>query len=108
MPDFNSMIDPLGWHPPAPSRADIIAQMEHFAALLPEKAVKLVSRIDTGPAGYNAIQRAAASPDRFPFADQATLLGLPVHVLDRPTWPPNLIVAVDQEGNAMKAWIIND
>lgn len=35
-------------------------------------------------------------------------LGIPVHVLEPNTWPPNLVAIVDQEGNAMQAWIIND
>lgn len=94
------------WQPPEPE--DIVAQMERFAALLPDKAVKLVSRIDCGPAGYNAIQRAASSAERFSTLRNSIPGGVPVHVLDRSTWPPNLIVAIDREGNAMKAWIVND
>jgi hypothetical protein len=90
-------------------REDIIAAMERFAVLLPDKAVKLISRINAGPAGYNAIQRAASAPERFSLTDQHTRFGVPVNMISAAYgWPPNLIVAIDQEGNAMKAWIVSE
>jgi hypothetical protein len=38
-----------------------------------------------------------------------SLLGIPIRVITEPNaWPPNLVAIIDQRGNAMQAWIVND
>lgn len=85
-------------------------QLERWAAMLPNPAKPRIARMKAGPDAYWAMRRmfAADTEARHASGVVGDLTGTPVDVLDGPVWPPNLVVAIDQEGNAMSAWILND
>ena len=92
---------------------DFQAELERFAALMPPADKPRLSRMKAGRDAYYAMLRNfAPRPGKLDHRAGTGYLvdftGVPVDVLDGPAWPPNLLVAIDQEGNAMKALIIND
>lgn len=90
---------------------DFQAELEHWANMLPPPGTPRIARMKAGRDAYHAMLRNFERPLSVPPYSPNPLgdiTGVPVDVLDGPIWPPNLLVAIDQEGNAMKAWIIND
>lgn len=86
-------------------------QLERFAAMLPPRGGPRIARMKAGRDAYFAMLRtfAPGPADRPHLAGRISdLTGVPVDVFDDSRWPANLLVAIDQEGNAMEAWIIND
>lgn len=79
--------------------------------MLPPPGTPRIARMKAGRDAYYAMLRNFERPQfdlRRTANPVADITGVPVDVLDGPIWPPNLLVAIDQEGNAMKAWILND
>lgn len=84
--------------------------LEYWAAMLPPADRPHITRMKAGRNAYLAMARmfAPGPTDPSAWSVMSSLTGVPVDVLDGPIWPPNLVVAIDQEGNAMSAWILND
>lgn len=92
---------------------DFQAELEHWANMLPPPGTPRIARMKAGRIAYYAMLRNfAPRPGKLDHRTGTGYLtdftGVPVDVLDGPSWPPNLLVAIDHEGNAMKAWILND
>lgn len=92
---------------------DFQAELERFAAMLPPPGTPRIARMKAGRGAYYAMLRSfmprpGKLDHRAGTGYLTDLTGVPVDVLDGPSWPANLLVAIDQEGNAMKAWILND
>lgn len=77
-----------------------------FAMVRELHSKPLATRLKVGSKAWPKMRRRLAEG---PTNGQIGLFGIPVHVIDNPNdWPPNLVAILDQEGNAMSAWIIND
>lgn len=90
--------------------SDFVKQLEEWAAMLnPILERPRVARIKAGRVAYTALLRQLAPKpgNTYGRGMLADLTGTPVDVLDA-NWPPNLVVAMDKEGNALSAWILND
>lgn len=89
---------------------DFQAELERFAALLPPSGTPILARFKSGPEAYAVLQNATArpmAPQQPSWAPSYDITAVPIDLIGEP-WPSNLLVAIDQEGNAMKAWILND
>lgn len=73
----------------------------------------IVTSIKAGQAAWPRLKARLGLPGEAGVIDNYAFVcrmnnGLPVHVLAPESWPPNLVAILDQEGNAIKVWIIND
>lgn len=90
--------------------SDFVKQLEEWAAMLsPILKRPRVARIKAGRLAYTALLRQLAPKPSNTYGRGmlADLTGVPMDVLDT-NWPPNLVVIIDEEGNALSAWILND